>query len=304
METPARTPLPTLRRIAFGCALTGTALAACAALPTRAEARVAPLSVAAVTPGGGVPGDPVTISGAGFGQAPEALFCWVDTGDGGFPFEIEAAADDRIDAVVGAVPSAATGAVKVWRGKRYPLADRLVHSQGRLFSATSGEVFVRHAAAVGPDFSSFAGSPGTYGSAAVLGELRLDLEGVEPGCPGGGGSGGGQQRVRVTAVIETGEDSGNNDNTNGNLVLLARGVAPMASPPGQPAGPAWVATTLVETDAAPPTPEALAAGLAEVLAAQLGSLGLTARAEGTELVLGHADGIRAGFVGLVDLTGE
>jgi hypothetical protein len=288
MLTHIRTPISNRRRAAVAYVLAGTVLAVVAALPIRAQNRPAPPSVTAVAPDGALPGDPVAISGSGFGSAPEALFCWSDTGDGGFAFAVEAAADSRIEAVVGEVPSAVTGAVKVWRGKRYPLADRVALGQGRLFSASDGEVFVRHAGALGPDFSSFGGSPGTFGSVTVQGELRLDLKDLD-------GSGGGQQRVRVTAVIETSEDSDNNDTSTGNLVLRSG---------GQSAGPAWAATTTVETDAAPRTPEAFAAGLAEVLESQLGSLGLTARVEGTELVLGHAQGIRAGFVGLVDLTGE
>lgn len=297
MQTRARTPIPNRRRTALACALVVAVAAALTAFALPVEAELTPLSVTAVDPDAALPGDPVAISGAGFGGSPAALLCWIDTGDGGFPFAVEAAADGRIDAVVGEAPSTVTGAMKVWRGKRYPLADRVTLSQGRLFSASAGEVFVRGAAAVGPDFSSLGGSPGTSGSVAVREELRLDLKDLEdpdPTDPGGG-----PQRVRVTAVIETSEDSGNS--TTGNLAVPPNTIALRA---GQAAGPAWAATSTIEADAAPPTPEALAAALAEVLEAQLGSLGLTARAEGTELVVGHVQGIRAGFVNLVDLTGE
>lgn len=294
MPTHTRPPIPNRRRTALARAqilAVVAAFAAFAALPVRAETQ---LLVTAVDPASGLPGDPVAISGAGFGQAPEALLCWVDTGDGGFPFEVEATADGRIDAVVGEVALPATGAVKVWRGKRYPLADRVTLSQGRLVSASEGEVFVRGDAAVGPQFSSFGGSPGTAGSVVVREELRLDLEDLDSGDPGGGG-----QRVRVIAVIETSDDS--NNSSTGNLTVPPNRLARRAD---STAGPAWAASSTIEADAAPPTPEALAAALAEVLEGQLGSLGLTAHAEGTELVVGHVQGIRAGFVTLVDLTGE
>lgn len=292
MPTPIRTTPPGPRRTALAWAVRIAAVAAVTALPVPAEAQLTPLSITAVDPGGGLPGDPVAISGTGFGSSPESLLCWVDSGDGGFSFEVEAAANGGIDAVVGNSPSAATGAVKVWRGKRYPLADRVVLTQSRFFAASDGEVFVRQDAAVGPDFSSFGGSPGTFGSVTAQEELRLDLKDVDPD-----GSGGGPQRVRVVAVIETNEDSDNNANTNGNLTLRS---SQLSARTARAAGPAWAATSTIETDAAPSTPAALAAGLAEVLEAQLGSLGLTARAEGTELVLGHAQGIRAGFVHLTE----
>lgn len=294
MPTRARPPIPNRRRTALARVLIPAvvaAVAAIAALPVRVEAQ---LLVTAVDPDSGLPGDPVAISGAGFGRSPEALLCWVDTGNGGFLFAVEAAADGRIDAVVGDVPSAATGAVEVWRGKRYPLADRVTLSQGRLFAASEGEVFVRGAAAVGPAFSSFGGSPGTLGSVTVQEELRLNLGDRDPGDPGGS-----PQRVRVVAVIETSDDS--NNSSTGNLTVPPNRLARRADPT---AGPAWAAASTIEADAAPSTPEALATALAEVLEAQLGSLGLTARAEGAELVVGHAQGIRAGFVNLVDLTGD
>lgn len=298
MPIRARTPIPDRRRTALACAPVLAVAAALAAFTVPAQAQLDPLSVTAIDPAAGLPGDPVVISGTGFGASPDALLCWADTGDGGFPFAVEAAADGRIDAVVGEVALPATGsltgAVKVWRGKRYPLADRVTLSQGRLFAASDGEVFVRRAAAVGPDFSSFGGSPGIFGSVAARKELRLDLDDLDPGDPGG------PQRVRVVAVIETSDDSGNS-NTTGNLTVAPNGIARRA---GLDAGPAWAATTTIETDAAAATSEALAAGLAEVLQAQLGSLGLTARAEGTELVIGHGQGIGAGFVHLVDLTGK
>lgn len=300
MPTRARTPIPNRRLSALACApaLAVAATLAAFAAPVPVEAQATPLSVTAIDPAAGLPGDPVAISGAGFGRSPEALLCWADTGQGGFLFEVEAAADGRIDAVVGNVASTvvgtATGAVKVWRGKRYPLPDRVTLSQGRLYAASEGEVFVRGDAAVGPDFSAFGGSPGTFGSVTVQEELRLDLEDLDPGDPGGGG-----QRVRVVAVIETSGDSGNS--STGNLTVPPNRLARRA---GAAAGPAWAALSTIEADAAPPTPEALAAALAEVLEAQLGSLGLTARAEGTELVVGHVQGIRAGFLNLVDLTGE
>lgn len=300
MPTHTRTPIPNRRRAVLARALIAAVvtLGAFAALSVRAEAQ---LLVTAVDPASGLPGDPVAIAGAGFGPAPEALLCWVDTGDGGFPFDVEAAADGRIDAVVGdvALPATgpATGAVKVWRGKRYPLADRVTLSQGRLYAASDGEVFVRGDAAVGPHFSSFGGSPGTAGSVVVREELRLDLGDLadpDPGDPCGG-----PQRVRVIAVIETSDDS--NNSSTGNLTVPPNRLARRAD---AKSGPAWAASSTIEADAAPPTPGALAAALAEVLEAQLGSLGLTARAEGTELVVGHVQGIRAGFVTLVDLTGE
>ena len=297
MESRHPTPIPhPTRRVSLVRGLivaTVVVLGALAVLPARAEAQTAArLAVTAVDPDGALPATPVVISGAGFGKAPEALFCWVDTGDGGFPFEVEAAADGRIDAVLGDVPSAATGSVKVWKGERVPLADRVVLSQGRLFSASDGAVFVSSATAVGPIFSAFGASPGTYGSVTVhdaQGEIRLDLGDLDLG--------GDAQRVRVTAVIETGGDSGNSSPPAGNLVLPASAVAKA----GTAADPSWAATSTLGIDAPPPTVEALAAGLAEVLEAQLGSVGLTARAEGTELVVGHALGIRAGFL---DLTVE
>jgi hypothetical protein len=293
MQTRHHTPNPNRHRTALAYAL-GVAILAAFAAP--GEAQLDPLTVSAVDPDAAPSGGPVAIYGTGFGPSPDALLCWADTGDGGVLFEIEAAADDRIDALVGPAPSSgtgsATGAVKVWRGKRYALADRVVLSQGRLLAASEGEVFVGGAVAVGPDFTVLGASPGTAGSVAVREELRLDLEDLDPG------GGGGPQRVRVTAVIETSGDSG-----TGNSGLMAPPPSnPLALRAGKAAGPAWAATLTIEADAAPPTPEALAAGLAEVLEAQLGSLGLTARAEGTDLVVGHTRGIRAGFVNLVDLT--
>ncbi len=294
------------RRSPLACRLVAVALASCTILPAAATAQ---LAVTGVDPAGAFPGEPVVLTGTGFGQSPDALFCWVDTGDGGFPFEVTAATDRRIDATVGEVPVAATGTVKVWKGKRVPLADRVVLSQGRLFSATDGTVFVSSSAAVGPIFSAFGGSPGTFGSVTVNGtqrELRLDLGLLDLGDH--------QQRVRVTAVIETGSDAGNGT-PNGYLVQPPALPAPGDPPPptasprgasstkvaGNPADPAWAAAMTVETDASPASVEALAAGLAQVLQAQLGSAGLTARAEGTVVVVGHTLGIRAGFL---DLTSK
>lgn len=287
---PSRPEPPTVhvpRRSPLAWALIVAALASFAASAAPAAAQ---LAVAGVDPDGALPGEPVAIFGTGFGRDPDALLCWVDTGGGGFPFEVTAATDGRIDAVLGAVPSAATGAVKVWKGKRHPLADRVILSQGRLFSASGGEVFVTGAAAQGPAFSAFAPSPGAFGSVTVRGEpteLRLDLGDFDPGDGGG-------LRVRVTVVIETGGDSGSG--SPGNLEAPPNAVALRA---GTVAGsPAWAAALTVGADAAPPTPEALAAGLADVLQDRLGSVGLTARAEGTEVVVGHALGIQAGFLDL------
>jgi hypothetical protein len=289
----AQPPIPSTpssrRPPSFAAALAVAALAAFTLVPTGAQAQ---LVVTGIDPAGALPTEPVTLFGAGFGQTPEALFCWVDTGSGGLPFEVEKATDQQIDAVVGEVPSAATGAVTVWTGERYSLADRVVLSQGRLFSVSASQVFVTGAGAVGPVFSAFGGSPGTFGSVRVQGELRIDVDPIRPPPDGGA------QRVRVTAVIETGSDSGNG--TPGNLRLPPNGIALRA---GEATGPSWAATLTIEADAAPPTPEALAAGLAEAIEAQLGSLGLTARAEGTELVIGHTRGIRAGFVNLLSSAG-
>jgi len=265
------------------------ALAAFALFPTGAQAQ---LAVTGIDPAGALPTEPVALFGAGFGQTPEALFCWVDTGSGGFPFEVEKATDQRIDALVGEVPAAATGAVTVWAGERYSLADRVVLSQGRLFSVSGTQVFVSGAGAVGPVFSAFGASPHTFGSVRVQGELRVDVDPIRP--PAGGGP----QMVRVTAVIETGSDSGNGSPGN-----LAQSPNRLALRAGGAAGPAWAATLTIEADAAPSTPEALAAGLAEAIQAQLGSLGLTARADGTEVVVGHTQGIRGGFVNLVSPVG-
>lgn len=280
------------------------ALAAFVLLPAGATAQ---LAVTSVDPDGAFPGEPVVLSGSGFGQDPAALFCWVDTGAGGFAFEVTSAAGKSIDAVLGAVPAAATGAVKVWKGEAYALADRVLLSQGRLFAASDGEVFVGSAAAVGPAFSAFDSSPATFGSVTVHGtavELRLDLDSLDLG------GGGGPQRVRVTAVIETGSDSGSGT-PQGNLVSPSEsgdggdggdggtvGAPRAAVVAGSSVDPSWAATLTVGFDAPPATVEALAAGLAEILEAQLGSVGLTARAEGTEIVVGHVLGIRAGFVDL------
>lgn len=281
MKTRPRTPIPSPPLV---CGLVVAALAAFAVFPAGAEAQ---LTVTGVDPDGALPGEPVAISGAGFGQAPETLFAWVDSGGGGFPFEVTEASDGRIDAILGEVPSAATGAVKVWKGNRHPLADRVVLSQGRLFSASDSEVFVSSARAPGPAFSSFGGSPGTHGSVMAQEEVRLDLGPFD--------FDGGDQRVRVTAVIETGEDS-SNDSSQGGLELLLDARALRAGLKAD--RPAWAATLSIGADAPPPTAEALAAGLAEVLEAQLGSVGLTARAEGTEVVVGHTLGIQAGFLNL------
>lgn len=289
MQTRPRTPIPSPpRRGALVRGLVVAALSTFAVFPAGAEDQ---LTVTGVDPDGTLPGEPVAISGEGFGRDPEALFTWVDSGDGGFPFEVTEAFDGRIDAILGEVPSAATGAVKVWKGNRHPLADRVVLSQGRLFSASDGEVFVSSATALGPAFSSFGGSPGTHGSVMVQGEARLDLGSFD--------FGGGDQRVRVTAVIETGEDSGN-DASQGSLELRlnSRADARAVRAGLNADSPAWAATLTVGADAPPPTAEALAAGLAEVLETQLGSVGLTARAEGTEVVVDHALGIRAGFLNL------
>ena len=266
-------PLPRGRSIALPTILVLAAVAL-PALPVTAQVHsFTSLQVTAVDPHEGRTEDPVVISGTGFGQDPGALFCWVDAGTAGFPFEVTAATDSSLDAVVGATPSAATGAVKVWRGKGYPLRDRVLQSQGRLFAATSGEVFVRGAAAVGPDFSALVGStdsPWTSGSVALRGALRVDVD------PGGDPDPPPPQRVRVTAVIETSDEE-----SSGNEGLVAPPANVLVVRTAK-AGPAWAATLTIEADARPSTHEALAAGLAEMLEAQLGSLGLTAHAEGTE----------------------
>jgi len=289
--TPSRPPrCRAIHRGAFARSLLGAALVTVVtlgtlvALPAPAAAQ---LAVTAVDPDGALPAEPVVVSGSGFGQDPDALLCWVDTGSGGFPFEVTAAADGHIDALLGAVPMAATGTVTVWQGERYALADRVVLSQGRLFAASDGELFVRRSAAAGPTFSAFAGSSATFGAVRAQGELRLDLQPVDPG--------GAVQEVRVTAVIETSDDSGNST-PQGNLVFpLPSGALTTADKTG---GPAWATSLTIGADAPPPTADALAAGLAEVLEAQLGSVGLTARAEGSVLVVSHAQGIRAGFLEL------
>lgn len=255
------------------------------ALPAVAQP---PLTVTAVDPDGAVPGDAVAAFGTGFGQAAEDLFVWAGTGDGGFPFEVTRAQGQRLDAVLGDVPVPATGSLKVWKGKRYPLADQVILTQGHLFSASETQVFATQESASGPAFSAFDASPGTLGSILAQERVRIDLTPFETGKP--------ELRVRVTAVIETGGEPGTPDPPAGAQGTSRRWEAVRAN--SVKAGPAWAATLTIGADSVPSTPASLAAALADVLNQQLGSVGLTAQAEGPVLVVGHSLGIAAGFLNL------
>jgi hypothetical protein len=250
-----------------------------------------PIQVVGVSPREAHPGGEITLSGQGLGQTPEDLFAWVDTGTSGFSIEITHAAETAAEGRVGAVAAPASGDFHLWKGSTYPLPDRTLLTQGRLVSATGTRLFVASEEAQGLPFSALSATVGTLGSARTAGALRLDLDPPEPTpCP--------QQRVRVSAVIETGGDPGGGGG-GGNLEnpfppFLDSYPAPAAGF----ASPAWVVTLEIVLDAPWAQSDQLAAALAEILEAQFRDLGLSATAQGSELVLSHSLGIRSGFMTL------
>ena len=244
-----------------------------------------PVEVILTTPDSAAPGSPVDIDGSGFGDDPRALFAWVASASSGFPFVTESAADTRIGAVLGDVASAESGVVQVWKGHRVALADRTVLSRGRLASISGTEVLVAQEKGAGGLFSALAASPQTLGS--TRGAARLDvrftpevLPCVTPG-------------IDVCMVIDDGANPGSTEGPSALEGPFSRMAASRSA--GAP-GTAFAACFRITLDAPVPTPDELAAIVAELLEIQFAALGVTATAAGPVLQVGHVSGIRSGFL--------
>jgi len=229
------------------------------------------------------------ISGGGFGDQPVDLFAWADTVSSGFSFELDRALETQIQGILGPVAAPATGDLKIWKGRAHSLENQSLLTQGRLFTISDTTLFVASHKAAGPVFSAFAGSANTLSSSRSAAGINLAFDPIELEPDGAS--------IRVTVVIETGDDPGTGGTIRGQSHSFEYVTGLQSS--GDPSSPAWAATFLISADLLPASQSALAQAVAELLQAQFGSIGLTATTNGAVLSVGHTLGVHAGFITVV-----
>ncbi|MCH9650457.1 MAG: hypothetical protein K0U98_19645 [Deltaproteobacteria bacterium] len=251
-------------------------------------------TVISVTPSAGVAGDPVEISGQGFGSQPDALVAWVKSGDTGLFLDIDTAQDSLLQGQVGSAAAPMTGSLEVWKGQAVALPDAVFQEAGGLVAVTETRILLVQSQASGPSFSFLEGSSLAVGSELRDERLELPLEGVLPcpdpsepkpgitvniavrtnGPPGGSGSGGNELRSGPPPGLES---------VSGQSASTSSGVA-------------WAATFSVTVSKEVGCPPDLNHALAAAFEDRLGSLGLVVEVVGSELVFSHPQGIQEGLV--------
>lgn len=280
------------RQIAAGLA-TASLLFLLGAGAAFSKASHAPI-VFSIDPAAASPGDVVVLTGEGLHEGGDEAYAWVRSSSGGFVLENPSdTGDGGLAAIVGPVASASTGTVELWRGRGLDVPPSTLWVDGRLVSALESRVFVAHVASSGgPSFSALKASAATVEVPAEAGRFVTDVDDwfplpVEP-----------LPTVRVDAVIETGGST----NCGGGGPLLTPARPFKASTSGGQTPPSWALQVVVEPDrpfigpAGSWSAASLAAALAAVLTEQFSSLGLTATADGSRLVIESAGGICGGFV--------
>ncbi|MEM7349404.1 MAG: hypothetical protein AAF657_01265 [Acidobacteriota bacterium] len=242
-----------------------------------------PASGLQITPDVGSEGTEVRVDCAANPNRDAAVLVAAPGGGGVLVREVRPDATGLVG-IVGAAPGVLVGEVEVWWGRRYELPETLVETPGVVFLTQSPHWFVGQA--IEPMTGLFTvdrGSPVTLGAPLSAKEIQLDVDilttaggaadfgvrvdivvdggnSVPPRPPGFGGPG---LKVQDRQSVRT-------------LDIASLDIAFI------PAGHTTGASTLSGAE--------LAAGLADVLNATFGSLGLAASSQGSVLSIAHQDG--------------
>ncbi|MEM1207352.1 MAG: hypothetical protein AAGN66_29225 [Acidobacteriota bacterium] len=247
------------------------------ALASTAAAQQQRLDVFSVAPTAVEPGDRVTISGQGLEGSPDDYFVWLRTADATVVLEPVATADhggvQSLEADLEVVPVAEAGTLEVWRGRKHPVPDHTIWSQGRLVTGSDAQIFIAEEAASIPGPTLLTTSPEAL-AAHFDGEwISIDVTEFL------------RSFIRLTVVIETKKGCVPvNPRDRRSPKDLTSAPNPIETDTSS-TGSRWAVEVTIQADQAFATPEGLAAAVAEVLNEQFGSLGLSASAEGTILTI-------------------
>ncbi len=236
-----------------------------------------------ITPDVGSEGTEVRVEGTGTSEGDPAVIVAVPGGGGVLVRDVRPDATGLVG-TVGAAPRVLVGDVEVWWGRRYKLPEKLVEGSEVAYLTRSPSWFVGQGIEPTTDvFSVVQGSPWTLGASLSSHRIVLDVDAFIPiGQPSDYG-------VRVDIVIDGGNGGpppppgpraagfkALEKKSSRTLDVASLDIAFI------PAGHTTGAHTLSGKE--------LAAGLAEVLNATFGPLGLVAGSQGSVLSISHQDG--------------
>jgi hypothetical protein len=284
----------------FHVAVLATSFLAAATVPEPAAAASCPaISLWALSPSSGSPGDLVHLFGDGYCAAGEAFFAWGTDGARGFAFSIDTAVQNELVARLGPVHVPVAGPVRLWLGRRISLPDTVLELADGIYHIRSRSILLPTETTSGPQFSAQAGNVPGFTSKLVNGELRIDL-GTAASAPSSSGLHGGLSN-------ETGRQvKGDSENTISVIVVVRTDGSPGGGDGGGPpeedpqvsAPNGWV--VIFDLDCFGPASACdgdLATSLSRAFDETLSSLGMASRVEGSTVVLGHqTNNINAGLV--------
>lgn len=231
-------------------------------------------------------GDAMTLAGAGFRPRAEDHRVFLGGGGAAVWAEVLAATPEALEVEVGPVPAERVETLTLWTGQGFTLPDTVLAIEDRVYLLTGASWFVAAAETAGPAIALVEASPEAAGGRLEGGTVRVPVPTPPDPPPGDPGEEGGFGDFEIEIKV---------------IATPSPGTPPEPTPPlGQrtaaAAAPGVAAALSLRLMAAPsaPDPDAFAADLAQALARTFGPLGLTAEAEGAEVVVSYGGGLGAG----------